>query len=497
MRKWFRRPPSIEQGAPVGLDRWRAAKPKDIDLAYRLVLGRPADPSGLAHYSGRIRDGLSIGTMVDELLASAENQSQGRLEPPPVASATTPENSRPSPSSPGLILPETVIAQCSVRDLIETAEEYYRRIDDATPLMSKPFSYLHEAPQSLQDLGTLLGGLQLGKTMVVLDFGGGTGWLTRILIQLNCQAICCDVSASALDIGKRLFAALPPIGTVVYQPQFLLFDGHRIDLPDQSVDRVVCFDAFHHIPNQEEVLAEFARVLRPGGIVGMSEPGGKHSRSPQSQYEMKNHRVLENDIVLDDIARKARIVGLTEFRAQAVIDLPLSLEEYQTLCDEGEPLEETLSDRLVSNVAASTSNRSIFFLGKGRVRPDSRSHVGLRHEMSVSPAVVKSAHPTPITLHVVFHNTGTADWLAVNTEIFGIVRVGTHLFDVDGNLIELNYSRHELPHRIDAGCEGSLTIAVPSVGPGRYHLWIDLVAEGVSWFENLGSSPHRVELVIV
>ena len=153
--------------------------------------------------------------------------------------------------------------------------------------MSKPFAFLHETPQMLENLGLLLGGLELGRTMSVLDFGAGTCWLSRILAQLNCQPICCDASRTALDIGRRLFAELPLIGTAVFAPEFLWFDGRRIDLPDRSVDRIVCFDAFHHVPNPDEVIAEFGRVLRPGGLVGFSEPGRRHSQTAQSQYEMR------------------------------------------------------------------------------------------------------------------------------------------------------------------------------------------------------------------
>lgn len=107
--------------------------------------------------------------------------------------------------------------QYSVEELCETADAYYRAVTDPTPLMSKPFTFLHEAPEALQNLGLLLSGLHLGKTMTVLDFGAGTCWLSRFLIQLNCQAICCDASPAALAIGKRLFEELPLIGTAVYR----------------------------------------------------------------------------------------------------------------------------------------------------------------------------------------------------------------------------------------------------------------------------------------
>lgn len=53
------------------------------------------------------------------------------------------------------------------------------------------------------------------------------------------------------------------------EPVFLPFDGIRLNLPDHSMDRVVVNDAFHHIPNVGDVLKEFYRVLKPGGLVSM------------------------------------------------------------------------------------------------------------------------------------------------------------------------------------------------------------------------------------
>lgn len=46
----------------------------------------------------------------------------------------------------------------------------------------------------------------------------------------------------------------------------------RIRLDDASVDLITCFGVLHHIPNVSTVLAEFARVLAPGGVLMLREP---------------------------------------------------------------------------------------------------------------------------------------------------------------------------------------------------------------------------------
>ena len=299
-----------------------------------------------------------------------------------------------------MIDPKDVMRRYSVEELCETADEYYRAVTDPAPLMSKPFTFLHEAPEALQNLGLLLSGLHLGKTMTVLDFGAGTCWLSRFLIQLNCQAICCDASPAALAIGRRLFDELPLIGTAVYRPRFLPFNGRTIDLADASVDRIVCFDAFHHVPNPAEVIREFARVLKPGGIAGFSEPGRRHSQTPQSQYEMRNYRVLENDIDVNEIFAFARPAGFTRLSLKAICDLELSLDEHNILFGAGD--KEGLKSDVWNETHNAMHNRAVFFLHKGALRRDSRSHVGLAHEIALAQTVfeVTAGEPLQVSLRM-------------------------------------------------------------------------------------------------
>jgi SAM-dependent methyltransferase len=397
-----------------------------------------------------------------------------------------------------MIDPRDVMRRFTVEELCQTADEYFQRISDPTPLMVKPFAFLHEAPEMLQNLGLLLSGLSLGKTMTVLDFGAGTCWLSRFLAQLSCQPICCDASPAALAIGRRLFAEYPPFGPAVYQPTFLPFDGHTIDLEDGAVDRIVCFDAFHHLPNQQEVVAELARVLKRGGIAGFSEPGRRHSQSPQSQYEMSHHRVLENDIDLNEISAYALAAGFTSLAVKVATDMTIALDDYNRIFDGRDKA--ALSAELWNQTHNTMFNRSVFFLHKGPVGRDSRGHVGLAHRLiagvnpasgEVSPYAV--APGAPLQLRFTMTNTGEAVWLHRNSEIFGIVRLASHLYLANGRLVEHDYSRHDLPQDVAPG--ETLAMTVELMLPresGDYELVFDLVAEGVTWFENVGATPVRL-----
>ena len=51
-------------------------------------------------------------------------------------------------------------------------------------------------------------------------------------------------------------------------------DLHDLPLPDDHVDLVVCALSLVHVPHLEPVLAEFVRVLRPGGNLVISDQRG-------------------------------------------------------------------------------------------------------------------------------------------------------------------------------------------------------------------------------
>lgn len=390
-----------------------------------------------------------------------------------------------------MIDPKDIIDQFSVEELCQTADDYFKGMSDPTHNMAKPFSSLMEAPILLKDIGLLVSGLRLAKTMTVLDFAAGTCWFSRYLNQLQCKTISCDVSSSALEIGKRLFKEFPIVGAPSSEPSFLHFDGHKIDLPDESVDRIVCNDGFHHVPNQEEVISELARVLKWGGIAGFSEPGRYHSQSPLSQYEMRNYNVLENDILITEIFAIAQKHGFTGIRIMVLGGIELSLSQYKRLTS---PMIQKLLKMIFPTLGNTMTDKIVFFLDKGAYVPDSRGHIGLACSVSTDKDVFSVAAGGDLELMVRVTNTGGAIWLNENVNDMGVVQIGTHLYDESDHLIDLDFSRHTIEAIVEPGTTFEQTIRVRFNHIGICKLAIDLVSEHVTWFEWVGSTPKFVTI---
>jgi SAM-dependent methyltransferase len=101
-----------------------------------------------------------------------------------------------------------------------------------------------------------------------LDFGCGSGNLTRHLLALGFEVVAADVSTAFLRLIEQRHRG-EPVGT------------HRLDgeglagLDDAAFDLVATYSVLHHVPDYLAALAEMARVTRPGGILYVD-----HEHSP-------------------------------------------------------------------------------------------------------------------------------------------------------------------------------------------------------------------------
>jgi ubiquinone/menaquinone biosynthesis C-methylase UbiE len=95
----------------------------------------------------------------------------------------------------------------------------------------------------------------------ILDAACGTGRYSTVLADRGHDVIGVDQSAAMLGIAR----------TKLPSADFREGDLTALPLPGRSVDAVVCALALVHIPDLARALSEFARVLRPGGRLIISD----------------------------------------------------------------------------------------------------------------------------------------------------------------------------------------------------------------------------------
>jgi protein-L-isoaspartate O-methyltransferase len=120
--------------------------------------------------------------------------------------------------------------------------------------------------------------LELRPESVVVDVAAGTGKLTRLLVPSGARVVAVEPLP---EMRAQLREAVPGVealeGTAEAPP-----------LPDACADAVTVAAAFHWF-RRDEALAEFARVLRPGGRLAIVY----NLRDPESELQQELSRMLE------------------------------------------------------------------------------------------------------------------------------------------------------------------------------------------------------------
>ncbi|MDD1506553.1 class I SAM-dependent methyltransferase [Pseudomonas sp. CNPSo 3701] len=124
----------------------------------------------------------------------------------------------------------------------------------------------HVLRVAIDDLRGLIDG-PLPIAPVLLDAGCGQGKSFGLLQRAfnPARIIGLDADPHSLECSG---AEAERLGLDV---QLIASDCAAIRLPDASVDIVFCHQTFHHLVEQEQALAEFWRVLKPGGLLLFAE----------------------------------------------------------------------------------------------------------------------------------------------------------------------------------------------------------------------------------
>jgi 2-polyprenyl-3-methyl-5-hydroxy-6-metoxy-1,4-benzoquinol methylase len=95
------------------------------------------------------------------------------------------------------------------------------------------------------------GGLQ------ALDYGCGTGNLTRHLLALGAEVTAADISPKFLEIVAERYR----VRTI------RLEDGEPTSLPAAGFDFIGLYSVLHHIPDYLKAVRDLVGKLRPGGVI--------------------------------------------------------------------------------------------------------------------------------------------------------------------------------------------------------------------------------------
>jgi ubiquinone/menaquinone biosynthesis C-methylase UbiE len=141
--------------------------------------------------------------------------------------------------------------------------EYYRGADAAGYERQHGDIFNSIEQQRLHDmLHQAMESIRTGTEWIrALDFGCGSGNLTRHLIELGARTTSADLSDDFLGEIRRKFSGSGLSET-------LKLNGRDLsDVPDARFDLAATYSVLHHVPDYLAIVRELCRVVKPGGVL--------------------------------------------------------------------------------------------------------------------------------------------------------------------------------------------------------------------------------------
>lgn len=127
----------------------------------------------------------------------------------------------------------------------------------------------------------------------VLDIASGEGYGSAMLAKTAKSVTGVDISAEAIAHAKKKYR--------IENLRYLEGNAAELNLPDNSFDMVVSFETIEHLSQQDEVMAEFSRVLRPDGVLVLSSPNRpiyQKECGSNNEFHIKELDFAELDLLL-------------------------------------------------------------------------------------------------------------------------------------------------------------------------------------------------------
>jgi SAM-dependent methyltransferase len=104
-----------------------------------------------------------------------------------------------------------------------------------------------------------------GKPLSILDAGSGVTYFPYYVCEQIPQAnfVCCDYNSSYAPMFDDINQAR---GTQ-HRVRFMTAALQELPIDEDSLDAICCISVLEHTDNYEQIVDEFVRVLRPGGLL--------------------------------------------------------------------------------------------------------------------------------------------------------------------------------------------------------------------------------------
>jgi MPBQ/MSBQ methyltransferase len=184
-----------------------------------------------------------------------------------------------------------------------------------TPFLFAPILRLPAAQLRLVQRSVALLDLPRGRRVLDVGCGRGTSAFVMACMFPHAQVAGIDVLPENVAVARTLYGNTPNL-------TYGVGDAMQLDVPDRSVDRVLCLEAAFHFPNRAQFLRELSRVVDTGArlvIVDFMWKDDAARASADDEYGRVVRRIWQWDTFdsVGDYLHNARVNG---FAVDACLD---------------------------------------------------------------------------------------------------------------------------------------------------------------------------------
>lgn len=124
----------------------------------------------------------------------------------------------------------------------------------------------------------------IGPDNIVLDIGAAGGWGGYLLAKKSKKCFIVDIDPGAIERAKKNFPAV----NITY----VIDDVLKLQFPDNMFDVISACELIEHLDetDQDQMLKELKRVLKPGGILAISTPERNRSIIRRLGFQYPGHK---------------------------------------------------------------------------------------------------------------------------------------------------------------------------------------------------------------
>jgi SAM-dependent methyltransferase len=372
---------------------------------------------------------------------------------------------------------------------LRAAREYVARLSaaDRAWLYRKPFDVSTGHPaffDEMYGIMNLLRAMGITPKGRVLEVGSGPGWVTEILLALGYEVDALEPSADMTSIARervdhaRRHYRLGDSPRAEFHAEAL----ETCSLPGDAFDAVVFHAALHHVVDEEKGLAQCFRLLRPGGVLGVSEgawiPGDRFWEE-KLDAAMRQFGALENPFTAAYLDFLLRRLGFEDIRRYYAVNGLFPAEMGNCRLAKAATYRPWDGNNLTARKPASYTATTL--------DPNARTEAAIEVLESALDRVSGIAR-----LKVRLINRGETAWLAGSHGV-GWISIALRRGEVGSPGLVEAASRRRLPRTLPPGEEVVMNLNFRLPADSFEDAWfLDLVNEEVFWFSSRGTRAPAV-----